>query len=492
MVAFIESIEDDMSDSIILIESAGSSITRDMFKEKYPYPPIGILSIASFLKIHGYEVHVVDLMIEDYSMDSFRQRLKSLCDAPLAVGISLYTDCYYEGIEIAALAREVFPSTSIVMGGPHATFRPDEVLSNAHVDYVIRREGESAFIELLEHIKYPDAYEIDQIDSVSHRNAEGKTVRNPDRPFITNLDILPFPDYELISSLRDTYSNSFMFVSSRGCPGDCVFCSSRAMSGKRYRFTSAEWIFSLTYEYKKRYNFSHMVFLDDTFTVNRSRANAFCQYLLKYWPGSKPPFWTCKSRVDKINDDICAEIFRAGCRSVHVGVESADEDVLKSIAKHISLEQAFDAIITLRRHGIKVDVSFIVGHHADTFETIEKTILFAKAIRENNIGAAAIGISTPFPGTRLFEKADELGVQISTHNWHKYDLMHPTYHTKDFTENDIKKAMYFYDYESMEGKASVGLTDCDHLEFRDRLQQFAVALSALEDTSVGHTEEAGH
>ncbi len=478
-----------MSNDVILIESAGSSVTREMFKEKYPYPPLGILSIASFLKMHGYTVHVLDLMIENYSREEFKKRLKALCPDPLAVGISLYTDCFYEGLEIGAIARDAFPSSHILMGGPHATFRPEEVLSHPYVDFVIRCEGESATVELLEHIKHPEAFGIEHVASISYRDADGRVCSNPGRPFITNLDILPFPDYELLPVLRESYGESFMFVSSRGCPGDCVFCSSRAMSGKRYRFSSPEWIFSMTYEYYCRYKFNRMVFLDDTFTVNRRRAHTFCQYLLEHWPEGKPPRWACKSRVDKVNDDICAEIARAGCLSLHIGVESADQGVLDAIAKHIRLEQTFEAILAARRHGLRVDCSFILGHHADTLETIEKTILLAQVVRDNRIGTAAIGISTPFPGTRLFEEADALGIEFSTRNWHKYDLIHTTYHTSNFTENDLKRAQYFFDYESLHGKQNVGLTDCDHHEFRAALKPLVDGLKALEDAPSQHRAE---
>lgn len=477
------------SRDVILIESASSSAMRDMFKLKYPYPPVGILSISSFLKLHGYRVHVLDMMIEDYSRRGFRERLRSLCADPLAVGVSLYTDCFFEGLEIAAAAREVFPRARIVVGGPHATFRPEEVLAHHEVDFAIRHEGEAAMIELLEHLKHPKAFGVEQVASLSFRDAEGKVRSNPTRPFLTNLDLLPFPDYEALPVLEDSYRESFMFVSSRGCPGDCIFCASRALSGKKYRFHSAEWIFSLAYEYYRRYAFNRMVFLDDTFTVHRPRARAFCRYLLEAWPAGKPPRWACKSRVDCLDDAICAEISRAGCLSVHIGIESADQGVLDAIAKHIRLDQTFDAIRAARRYGLRVDCSFIIGHHADTLETIEKTILFAQAVRDSKIGTGVIGISTPFPGTRLFENADELGLVITVHNWGRYTLTTPIYHTRNFTENDLRRAIYFFDHESLHGKCDVGLTGSDHAEFRETLARLIAEVQSFEPDAPAPAEE---
>lgn len=460
-----------MYEEIILIEPASSSGVREIFREKYPYPPLGILSIASFLKMHGYIVHVLDLMIEDYSMGEFKQRLKDLCFDPIAVGITLYTDCFHESLEIASITRGVFPKVPIIMGGPHATFRPNEILTYTHIDFVIRHEGESAMVELLEHIRHPDAYELDAIQSLSYRDQNDEVHSNPIRPFITNLDILPFPDYESLSVLRMSYKETFMLVTSRGCPGDCVFCASRAMSGKRYRFHSAEWVFSLAYEYNLRYGFPMLAFLDDTFTVHYQRAKSFCRYLLDYWPGGSLPRWACKSRVDRVNDDICAVISQAGCLSIHIGVESADQSVLDSINKHIRLEQSFQAIRIARKYGMRVDCSFIIGHHSDTLVTIEKTVLLAIAVRDNNIGNGAIGISTPFPGTPLFEQSNKLGIEITKRNWRKYNLGTPIYHTKNFTENDLKRALYFFNHESLNGKMEIGLTNKKHREFRVRIDQ---------------------
>ncbi len=478
------------SPSVILLESAGSSVLRDMFRQKYPYPPLGILHIASFLKMHGYDVHVVDMMMEDYSREGFRQKLQSLSLNPLAVGISLYTDCFHEGMEIAAVARRVFPEARIVMGGPHATFRPEEVLSYPQVDFVIRHEGESTLVELLEHLQHPDAFEVTQIRSLSYRDHDGMMRSNPGRPFITHLDSLPFPDYEAVPVLRETYRENFMFVCSRGCPGDCVFCASRAMSGKRYRFHSAEWAYSLVYEYHSRYGFNRMVFLDDTFTVHPRRAKNFCRYLRETWPGGRPPRWACKSRVDRVDDDICAEMARAGCLSLHIGVESADQKVLDAIAKHIRLEQTLDAIRIARRHGLKVDCSFIIGHHADTLETIEKTILFAQAVRDNKLGTAAISISTPFPGTRLLEEADKLGVTLRVHNWGKYTLVNPIYRTRNFTENDLRRAIYYFEHESLHGKRDVGLTNDEHRELRNQLDRLIADVRTFEESRDHPAKEA--
>lgn len=468
---------------VILIESTGSSALREMFKQRYPYPPVGILSISSFLKLHGYRTHLIDLMLEDYSRAGFAERLRSMGARPIAVGVSVYTDCFQEGIEIIAAVRQALPGTPIVVGGPHGTFRPEEVLRQTAADFVVRHEGESPIVELLEHLRSPEGLPLERIASLSYRGGDGQVHSNPPRPFLTRLDQLPFPDYDGLPALRSSYAESFLFVSSRGCPGDCIYCASRAMSGRRYRFHSAEWIFALAYEYHRRHRFHRLVFLDDTFTVDRRRARSFCRYLREAWPGATPPRWVCKSRVDTLSDEICAEIAEAGCVAVHIGVESGDQRVLDAIAKHIRLDQVFSALRAIHRHGMRADCSFIIGHHADTRETIEKTVLFAEAIRQSGLGTAVIGISTPLPGTRLLDAAAELGVEITVRNWARYTLTNPIYHTRNFTENDLRRAMLAFDQGTAGGPGGVGLTALDHREFREELARFLAELAADADVA---------
>jgi radical SAM superfamily enzyme YgiQ (UPF0313 family) len=467
------------AEDIILIESASSGIGRRDFKEHYKYPPFGLLCLSSFLKLHGYRVYIIDLMLEDHSVNRFRERLASLTESPLAVGVSVYTDCAPEAVEIAGIVKQVFPTTSVIAGGPHATFRAEELLSHRQIDFVVRREGEATLVELLEYIKYPTAYPADEVLSISYRGKDG-TVTNPERPFVRQLDQLPFPDYEAIESLKRIYRKRFLIVSSRGCPGECVFCASRAMSGNHYRFHSAEWLFSLLFEYRARYSFPLMVVMDDTFTVNRRRARYFCRYLDEHWSDSAKLRWTCKSRADGVDDEMCALISQAGCRSMHVGVESADQDVLDSIAKNVTLERVLEALLIARRHGISADCSFIIGHPADTLETIEKTLILARVIRDLNIGHSAIGVATPFPGTRLFEDASELEVDIAVKSWRKYNLSTPIYSTPRFSLNDLRKAALSFDDRSKTWEDPIGLTGSNHCTFLKKIHQFVDAVREIE------------
>ncbi len=456
---------------IILIGSGTSKAIREASRESYPFPPVGMLSLAAYLKVHGYRVHIVDLYAEDYSRKQFKKRLRQLSESPLAVGISFYTECYQETVGIAKLCREVYPETKLIAGGPHVTFQPEELLSGSPVDFAVRHEGESTLVELLEHIRHPDAYPADLIPSITYRDGEGAVVSTEGRPFITNLDALPFPDYELLESHKSYFKSRLAVNGSRGCPGDCIYCSSRAFSGRRYRFHSAEWLFSLLYEYQLRYEKSSFALLDDTFTVDRKRARKFCWLLRERWPSKQRPSWSCRSRADCVVDEICSEISRSGCMSVHIGVESGDQDVLVQIGKRVDLEKMLEAVICGLSHELSMECSFILGHHCDTLETIEKTIILAKAIDTLDNAFSVLALSTPFPGTRLFEEASELGVDIVTKNWSKYDFNTPIYGSQTFTTNDLRRALLVANDPTVGWDDPIGLTDHDHQEFRERIQR---------------------
>jgi len=259
----------------VLILSSSSSIGRLGIRMMYGFPPTGLLCLSSLLKVHGYRVDVCDLIFEDFSRAGFVAHLQSLAKAPVMVGICVYTENVNESLEIASLSKQAFPQTKVVLGGPHATFCYDELLQHQCVDFVVRGEGESNIIQLVEYISSPSSFPLQAIPGIAYKiEVDGghQIEVTKSSSFITCLDILPFPDYPAWKCANDHYPRIFSFVSSRGCPSECIFCASRAFSGNKYRFHSAEWVFSALFYYQKLYGFVRFGFFDDTFLANKSRA----------------------------------------------------------------------------------------------------------------------------------------------------------------------------------------------------------------------------
>lgn len=460
---------------IILINTGIESCFKESVRGQYSFPPYGLLSIASVLTSHGYDVKLIDIFTETISQESFISNLEEDKNNVLAVGITTYTESFHIALSTAMIVKKTLPSAKVIMGGIHASFRPSEALDNDSVDYVVAGEGESTIVALLELIKYPGFIDPDSITGIVYSDSKKIMHNTLKREYIDKVDCLPLPSYYLIANNR-AYSDTISIISSRGCPGQCIFCASRAFSGKKYRMHSALWLFSLLYHYKNRLKkFNVINFMDDTFTANKKRLRQFNE-LLKYnnWNVS----WACKSRADSLDENTINILAEAGCRSIHIGVESGDQKVLDSIDKRIDLEKCLDVIGLLYNHSIRVECSFIIGLPEDTKETIDKTMILATEINNSKVGMAFIGIATPFPGTKLFENAKDLNISIRNRNWKNYTTRKPIYYTQNFSIDDLRNANYFFNFDKQKLEGNSIISSSDLSEFRNKIITWAKQVRA--------------
>ena len=437
---------------IILIGGSTSKKDRIQQRERYKMPPIGLLALSSLLKMHGYKVNICDLYLEDFSRKEFVEYLQSLSKSPLMIGVSVYTESEKECLEICSIVKKAFNKTKVVMGGPQATFAYKKLMDNEYVDFIIRGEGESKIIPLLEHIKNPNIFPIQNVPGIAWKKEEdGHRIIDltENTPMINNLDVLPFPDYEEWKPSIKNCSHILTIVTSRGCPSSCIFCSSKALSGSKYRFNSSEWVFSMIVHFYKIYKFNSIAFFDDTLLANKARAKRICNYLISY--ADKKSFsWACKSRVDMINEEMISIMKNAGCGSIHFGIESISQKILDRMGKRVKIETIFRALRLTKKYGIRPDCSFIIGLPDENLETIEETLLFADVIEKEGFGASAIGITTPFPGTEICENPEKFGLNIKIKDVSKYNLNTPICELEGVTLNDLRKAYFFFTHQRHE------------------------------------------
>ncbi len=464
--------------SILLINPgplAQSSQARAT-SERYPYPPLGLLYLAGQLMMHGYRVVVIDFFVDTIpTRQRFEEILREQLPAPpFLVGMSSYTETFEDTVRIARAVRDLFPSSPIVLGGPHATFCPEEVLEEIpFADFVILREGEGPLVELCEHLRNPRGLPLESVRGVVYREEGKLNASNAKNDFIRHLDWIPLPPYRLLpsESRTDKDDRTLMVITSRGCPGRCVFCASRAFSGWRYRTHSAEWLVSLLLAEYRRAEYDSIGVMDDTFVADRRRLRRITQHLRTL--GFDRLSWTCKSRVDTIHPATLKLLHEAGCRSVHIGIESGDDEVLRSIGKNITVSDAMAAVIELRRWKMRPECSFIVGHPEDSPETLEKTVRFAKAIRSGELGVAIIGICTPFPGTELFRTVQNPPYRIVDTTWRNYDLRTPVFESDRYSTSDLARCLYHFEIESLHSPDStLGLEGKGLEEFDRELTRF--------------------
>jgi anaerobic magnesium-protoporphyrin IX monomethyl ester cyclase len=332
---------------------------------------------------------------------------------PDVVGISALTPKIPSAYKIAGICKETNPDIKVVFGNHHATVRPDEIMANHSVDFVIRGEGEKAFHSLME-ILSQSSNDFRSVAGLSFRE-NGRIISNEPGPLIENLDDLPFPARERLLNLETfTPDQLSMVMTSRGCPYRCGFCASYNMWGKRVRFRSIENILAEISELKKRYAVRNIVFMDDSFTVSRKRVSEICTALIEQ---KIDITWSCLTRVNMISDDIVRLMKKAGCTKVDIGIESGNQRVLNLIQKDIILGQIRSAAEILRRQDMFWSGFFMFGFPTETEEEVFDTLRFLYELKPD---WANISIFTPYPGTALFNLSLEKGITTVTPDYALY------------------------------------------------------------------------
>ncbi len=455
---------------VILIQTCKQSKLTDSYKDRYPYPPIGLQYLMGMLKLHGYRTKLIDMYLNPCSKDEFITQIKNV-ENPVMFALSSYTDSISHSYIVAKTIKSIYPDIPVVIGGAHTTFMYEKTLLDCkEIDIVSIGEGEATLVELLAYFTY-GAPALKDIKSIAYRDAQDRIMITDRRQYMTNLDVMPLLYYppELINFVKA--DGGLLFVSSRGCPGECIFCASRALSGNRYRYHSAEWIASLLFYYHETVGYKTFSPLDDTFTVNFQRLRKVTGYIRQL--GYHKMFsWSCKSRVDVINEEIVTLLQYAGCISMHVGVESGDEEILTTINKNITLKQVFKAIRILAKHNIRTECSFILGHPTDTKISMEKTALLSQMLDATSFSLGVIGICTPFPGTVIAKNAENYGMEYEISDWKKFDIATPLFSTNEFTVDDVRKAYYYCLYGYRTELSHPGIVEWDYQSYKDEIASF--------------------
>lgn len=420
-----------MCDVILINLPVSLWYKKDLAREN-SMPPLGIIYIATVLNQNGVKTKVLDLAVEMLSKEELKQYFVE--NNPKIVGFSTYNEAWEAQKVLSVYLKEILPSVIITAGGAFASFYYEECLNESAVDFVTRGEGEFTVLALCKKILYFEG-EYESIDGLVWKK-EGKIVVNEKKCRIEELDDLPIPDRDLVDLKK--YTIPFTINTARGCPGDCVFCSSRAFWGHRVYMRSAESIFSeIMYIYRK-YKNNQFCISDDTFTASRKRAFEVCRLIKE--SGVKF-LWGCESRADVVDEELIKELYEAGCKKIQFGMESGDNDVLKQLKKHVTVEQIENAMSIAHKYGMHITASYIIGHAVDTVETIEKTIEFAKHVKEKYGVHLAVSVNTPFKGTEQYEKREQYGINIHTKDLNKYHLNNAIISTNNLTLNQIR---YYY------------------------------------------------
>ena len=394
-------------------------------------PPLGLAYVASMVR-DEHDVKIIDSLAEDYTYKDVEQIIKKY--DPDVVGITSTTSMIPDAYTVAKIAKMHNENVKVFMGGPHVTFLPDRTFKECpYIDFIIRGEGEITTKELIDALD--KGKETSNILGLSI-NIGGKIRNNPPRPLIKDIDTIPIPSYDLLpmKKYRVDGVRFGTIMTSRGCPFNCVFCSSSALFGKRWRGHSDSRVIEELKILHDEYGIREIEFLDDTFTLNKSRAIRIAEQIRKEGLDIS---WSSSSRVDLFTDEVAKAMKAGGCHTVYFGIESGSQKTLNFIDKRITPEQSIMAIKKAKKYELNALGSFVIGFPEETREDIEKTIEFSKKV---GVDYAQFTIATPYPGTRLWDYALSKNL-ILTFDWRKYTTLDPVMKLKNFTSKQISRML---------------------------------------------------
>ncbi len=393
----------------------------------------GIAYIASALNHH--DVKVIDFVNREGSED---RRLEVAADADF-VGFSIKSFTLDESLRVAKKIKSMNPRAKMVAGGPHIMVDGLNFMKeNPVFDIGIKGEAEVAFREILEK-------PLTEVDGVIYR--DGNEIKeNCARKWIANLDDLPFPDYNNFDSVNFDGKihkiEKWPLVTSRGCPYTCTYCNVPTVIGRKFRTRSGENIIKELRYAKEKYGCTEFKVLDDNFTLLMDRAKEMCRMFIEENIDMK---WTCPNgiRADRLDDELCELMVKAGCYSVSIGVESGDSEVFRKINKGENLEDVERGIAIAKKAGLKVHGFFILGLVGSTYEADKRSMEFVKKV---GLESASWGILVPYPGTEVWNQVRNDPNVRMLRDWkegfHIGARPKPVFDTPEYPADERVKAFY--------------------------------------------------
>lgn len=403
------------------------------------FPPLGLLYLAAVLRQRGLaDVEIYDANVRRDDDETFRKNVAS--SGADILGFTSSTFEWLTTLQAIRMAREVLPEALVVVGGPAVSGYPKECLSFEEIDIGVIGEGEETLAEIVS--RYEAREKLDNIKGTVFRRDDDVVVAPP-RPFIPDLDSIPFPARDLVS--RELYNAIFIrkpfatLITSRGCPYQCAFCS-RFYFGTKVRTRSAANILGEFQQCADRFGTKEFMIYDDTFGVRKDVATELCDLIIE---GRHDFRWSIRTRVDCVDAAFLEKLRKAGCYKLHMGVESGSQKILDRMKKGITLKQIRDVFELSNKLGFETVGYFMFGYPGETMETIEST---RRLSLELGLSWADFSITTPAPRTDLNCEFEQSGY-IDGDFWQRYTLGQPIdklpyFTTEEFDEAKLEEVLH--------------------------------------------------
>jgi radical SAM superfamily enzyme YgiQ (UPF0313 family) len=371
------------------------------------WPPLELANCAAILREAGHEAAIIDAQALDLDPEELAAQAKE-SDPDLVIltstGLDRWQCPYNDPLPFLTAARALVKAgLRVVATGFYPTINAEAVLSLTGIEAAIRGEPEGPVSD------FARGGDLAAIDGVSY--GDGGEVRNNPAHAPFDLAALPCPAFELFDIERYFYEvlgrNFLLFELTRGCPYNCTFCS-KVMYGEEFRKKTLEQVRREIDCALSRTMVRSAYFIDLEFTVASELAEGVCRYLADL---GAPLEWCCQTRADRVDAELVDLMRRAGCRLIHIGVESGSERVLEASGKATSKERIRDGVRLIHEAGIETLAFFMFGLPGETDAEREETIEFALELEPSY---ASFHFATPYPGSRLFDSQNlRIGEDLS-------------------------------------------------------------------------------
>jgi radical SAM superfamily enzyme YgiQ (UPF0313 family) len=379
-------------------------------KTRMCWPPLDLMIIAGALKAKGIASQIFDCQALKANLSDLKSILSQT--QPRAVAFSTSTDTLYRDMEVASVVKQALPGALTVAFGIHITSLPVETMqAYPDLDIAVYSEPESALPSFAQADFNPE----NSLGIYFRKN--GEVLSRPPHPACADRDSLGFPAHDQIplQLYHDPHMRCgplSMTLAQQGCINECMYCVCPVFYGRLNQRSSPHVVEELAWA--ESLGVREIRFFDSGLTHSPEWFNGLLDGILKR---NIRLGWACNSRADRLNQELLEKMKSAGCHTIWIGCESADEEILKAVGKNESPEEVENAVQSAKKAGLKTQVYFILGLPGETQQTMEKTIRFALKINPDII---TLNIANPQPGTRLYEYLVKNNY-LKTKDWSKYD-----------------------------------------------------------------------
>ena len=386
--------------------------------------PLDLALVAAALEKENFKVKIIDANLLRIPHQKVAQQIST--DKPKMVVINTAAldrwECPLPTIkepkQLASAIKKKFPEVLLVAIGPHGTTTPEWVLQKcSDIDILVRGEPTLTVLEIGKNLPLTKKAKR-KILGISYRQ-NNKIINNPPRPYLEYLDSLPFPAYHLLPMERygpmsDHYNGKefegatwpfSIILTSRGCPGLCVFCYKNMYQNKKtFRFRSPKNVVDEIELLMKKYGIRAIYIQDLSFCINQERVLTICQEIVN----RKLKFsWGCEARFDSVNFKLLRAMKKAGCSFINFGLESGSEKILNLCQKNIPIKTIEKAIAACRKAKIAVGCFKLTGLPGETRETFIETLEFMLKNKIEIPYPFPLNLPLPYPGTQLHQLAEK-------------------------------------------------------------------------------------